>query len=230
MKEKILELRKEGYSYKRIEKELSCARSTISYHCKIAGLNKPLPQPNKLEKNLIKLIRKESNILTRKEIAEKHNISINVVQKYVGNYKRRKRIKPIIVKVCLYCKKTYETKNNNSKYCSSKCRNDYYRQLKINKWLMGEHDGMRGKTGTATWIKWYLIQKHGEKCMECGWNRRNHHTGRIPIELEHIDGNFTNNKEENLKLLCPSCHSLTSTYKSGNIGKGRPRAKYYRGR
>lgn len=96
-------------------------------------------------------------------------------------------------------------------------------------WLNGEHNGIVGKTSTARWIKWYLIQKHGEKCMECGWSKRNPFTNKIPIELEHIDGDFTNNKEENLKLLCPNCHSLTPTYKGANKKKGRPRSKYYRG-
>lgn len=34
-----------------------------------------------------------------------------------------------------------------------------------------------------------------------------------------------NNKEENLLLLCPNCHSLTSTYKGANKGNGRPGRK-----
>lgn len=100
---------------------------------------------------------------------------------------------------------------------------------KVNLWLEGKHSGMRGKTGTAKWIKWYLINQFGEKCMECGWCEINKHTNNIPIELEHIDGDFTNNKIENLKLLCPNCHSLTSTYKGANKNEGRPRSKYYRG-
>lgn len=33
MKEKILELRKKGYSYNQIVEELKCAKSTVSYHC-----------------------------------------------------------------------------------------------------------------------------------------------------------------------------------------------------
>ena len=56
--------------------------------------------------------------------------------------------------------------------------------------------------------------------MECGWCERNKHTGNIPIELEHIDGNNTNNELSNLKLLCPNCHSLTATYKGANRGNG----------
>ena len=71
-----------------------------------------------------------------------------------------------------------------------------------------------------------MIEKNGENCDECGWDKVNIYTGNIPIELEHIDGNFKNNKVDNLKLLCPNCHSLTSTYKSLNTGKGRDRRKY----
>lgn len=38
----------------------------------------------------------------------------------------------------------------------------------------------------------------------------------IPLELEHIDGNSSNNKLENLELLCPNCHSFTDTYRGKN--------------
>lgn len=39
--------------------------------------------------------------------------------------------------------------------------------------------------------------------------------------MEHIVGDYTNNSEENLILLCPNCHSLTATYKGANKGHGR---------
>lgn len=131
------------------------------------------------------------------------------------------------MKKCLSCKN--ELKLESQKYCSYQCQQDYQRMEKVNLWLEGKHNGMRGKTSTAIWIKWYLINQHGEKCMECGWCERNKYTGNIPIELEHIDGDYSNNKIENLKLLCPNCHSLTPTYKGANKKEGRPRAKYYRG-
>lgn len=36
----------------------------------------------------------------------------------------------------------------------------------------------------------------------------------ITLELEHVDGNSRNNERPNLKLLCPNCHSQTSTWKN----------------
>jgi len=52
------------------------------------------------------------------------------------------------------------------------------------------------------------------KCYECNlttWNDQ-----PIPIELEHIDGNHLNNSLDNLTILCPNCHSQTSTYRGKN--------------
>ena len=57
--------------------------------------------------------------------------------------------------------------------------------------------------------------------MECGWGEKNKFSNTVPIELEHIDGNSENNQLDNLKLLCPNCHSLTPTYKGLNKGNGR---------
>lgn len=102
------------------------------------------------------------------------------------------------------------------------------RQQKIELWKQGLLSGTRGKTSTAHWIRDYMLEKHEFKCAECGWGKVNKYTGKIPLELEHIDGNFENNKEDNLTILCPNCHSLTPSYKGANK-KGRPRAKYYRG-
>ncbi|MBW4429374.1 MAG: HNH endonuclease [Nostoc desertorum CM1-VF14] len=55
-----------------------------------------------------------------------------------------------------------------------------------------------------------------EKCYECGvlyWQEK-----KLSLHLDHIDGNRKNNKLENLRLLCPNCHSLTETY-CGNKNK-----------
>ncbi|MFD7130351.1 HNH endonuclease [Streptomyces sp. NPDC059894] len=41
----------------------------------------------------------------------------------------------------------------------------------------------------------------------------------LPLEVDHMDGNWRNNRIENLRLLCPNCHSTTDSYRGR--GKGR---------
>jgi hypothetical protein len=65
--------------------------------------------------------------------------------------------------------------------------------------------------------------KIGERCSRCGWKERHPKTNRVPVEVEHIDGNWENNLPGNLTLLCPNCHSLTETFRGLNRGRGRAR-------
>lgn len=41
----------------------------------------------------------------------------------------------------------------------------------------------------------------------------------IPLELDHINGNHTDNSLLNLRLLCPNCHSLTDSYRGKKLKK-----------
>jgi hypothetical protein len=42
----------------------------------------------------------------------------------------------------------------------------------------------------------------------------------IPLELHHINGDSTDNRIENIRILCPNCHAQTPTYRGKNIGNG----------
>ena len=118
--------------------------------------------------------------------------------------------------------------NRKGKYCGPQCQNDYNYKAYIKRWQSGEENGLKGTYQLSEHIRKYLLNKYDHKCSICGWNKINPHTNKIPLEIEHIDGNYLNNKEENLTVLCPNCHSLTATYKGANKGKGRKaRSKYY---
>ena len=125
---------------------------------------------------------------------------------------------------CINCNKEV---NKRSKYCSVECQKEYQYKTYIEKWKKGIVDGMRGEYQISLHIKRYLFNKYNNQCAVCGWGEENPYTHNIPLEIEHKDGNYKNNKEENLLLLCPNCHSLTSTYKGANLNKGRSSRKKY---
>jgi hypothetical protein len=75
------------------------------------------------------------------------------------------------------------------------------------------------KKFTSKLVKRIILELYGNICQHCGiseWNGKD-----IVLDLEHIDGDSTNNSFMNLTLLCPNCHSQTSTYKGKNVGNGR---------
>lgn len=54
------------------------------------------------------------------------------------------------------------------------------------------------------------------KCELCGWAERSI-DGRIPVELDHVNGDKYDNRIKNLRILCPNCHSLQPTHRGRNI-------------
>lgn len=71
-------------------------------------------------------------------------------------------------------------------------KHPYYQTNKLRKRLISEGY----KTGEC------------EVCEITEWNGQ-----PITIELDHIDGNRNNHSLENLKMLCPNCHSQTPTFR-----------------
>ncbi len=122
---------------------------------------------------------------------------------------------------CLYCKTNLSLWQ--VKYCSNKCQSDYQFWVYIAQWKNSLVDGNRGVAtrNISRYLKRYLTEKFGERCSQCGWNKKHPVNGISPLEVDHIDGDSENNKEENLRLLCPNCHSLTSNFRNHNKGKGR---------
>jgi endogenous inhibitor of DNA gyrase (YacG/DUF329 family) len=119
--------------------------------------------------------------------------------------------------VCLHCKEEVSKRNTAGLFCSNRCQKLHEGDLKLKNWI--ENNERIGK-----WlVKRYLSEMHGNKCSCCNlstWMEKD-----ITLEIDHVDGNAYNNRPDNLRLLCPNCHSQTSTYKARNVGKGRSVAR-----
>lgn len=57
-----------------------------------------------------------------------------------------------------------------------------------------------------------------EKCEMCAWSKVSI-DGRVPLELDHINGDCHDNRLVNLRILCPNCHSLQITHRGKNKRK-----------
>lgn len=77
-------------------------------------------------------------------------------------------------------------------------------------WLQGLYTPPR--TILTKLYRQWAIEEAGGKCQECGWDRVNPYTGNLVLETDHINGDRLDNRFENIRVLCPGCHSMTPTY------------------
>jgi predicted RNA-binding Zn-ribbon protein involved in translation (DUF1610 family) len=85
--------------------------------------------------------------------------------------------------------------------------------------LLVEQTGPQARRIPRDRLAWAMTESGTRKrCALCGteavWRDR-----PLPLEVDHVDGDWRNNRIENLRFLCPNCHSTTDTYR----GRGRGR-------
>jgi hypothetical protein len=109
------------------------------------------------------------------------------------------------------CKWSYQHSN---KYCSVRCSTERRSNEHKKKFFSGLL-----KTIDRPTARKYLAEVRGYKCEICGlgdWNGKS-----LTLHVDHTNGDPANDHPDNLRLLCPNCHSQTEFLGAANKGRGR---------
>jgi len=115
--------------------------------------------------------------------------------------------------VCQECGKP--TERNRHKLCLS-CYQKTHGVDRIVEALKQGNNVFNMKASPLT-IRKALILLKSYKCERCGISEYNQEP--LSLQIDHIDGDSTNDTLVNLRFLCPNCHSQTPTYGARNRGK-----------
>lgn len=211
------EYRQQGWSLKRISEKLDVAKSSVSMwvrDIKVPDKCKHLNQLNKhqkyireqYEKNPPKCAKcggiipyeKKKNKFCSSKCSNKNQIR-HRVNREIPN--------------CKNCNKKVSAWNRQ--FCTPECCIEYRKKEQVRQSI---DIGIVPTTHQKT-AKDIILRMREHKCEIC--NRTKWEGGKIPLVLDHVDGNSQNWKVDNLRLVCGNCDMLLPTYKSKNKGNGR---------
>lgn len=185
---KIQELRKNGLSYTQIARKLLITKSQATYFSKLdlEEYDRKKTAKAEYENNVCELAKKSRNF--------------NQLCKVLGKYPTNETIR--LIKGILD-KNSVDYSHFISEPESYK---GFQKKKDINEFLVS------GKTVSVTHLKERLLDEglKEHKCERCG--RTEWDGEEIPLQLHHINGDRTDNRLENLQILCPNCHALTDNY------------------
>ena len=193
-------------SYKKSKKCLECGKEIISKtakkfcskSCAVSFNNKH--RSKDVYKKIASKLKKDKNI--------SHSVKKDTKEKY---------------RKCIYCGKEFKC-NDKKIYCSFKCSSEHKHKIAYQDFLDNNEKYCRGNYTPKTFKSEFLKEQNGV-CAIC--NSKPIHNGKpLVFILDHIDGDASNNKRENLRMICPNCDSQLETYKSKN--KNSTRRNYWK--
>lgn len=206
MREEILKLHEQGLSYREIANRINKSKSLVAFYIRTKDKNwddkkKEKELKDKEFHDLVISIIKESNNFN--QVCNKLNL-----RPTNENYNRIKKI------INLY---NVDISHFNTLDTPVKSLKRYTRNEIFCK------DSVVSKNVVVKNL--HLLREHKcEKCQRTTWSI----DGKlqpIPLQVHHINGNRTDNRLENLQLLCPNCHYFTDNFAGKNIKKIKKETK-----
>lgn len=173
-------------------KKMNMPFSTFRLKAQKLGVYKPnkYPKSDKLDKQIIIVCKNSTSMYAA---ANKIGLSMGTFKKHaerLGVYKTNQGLKGI--------HRPYNGKD----------------KILLSEILKGLHPTYQTNKLRIRLINEGLKKEQCEKCKIIEWLGE-----RVSFELNHIDGDKKNHLWKNLEILCPNCHSQTSTYRGRNIKK-----------
>lgn len=176
--------------------------------------------------------------LTYEEIGRRYGVSGNAIKKAAKKMgivlPQRRKInenetfnkgnKNVVV--CLNCGKEYEKyPSSDGKFCSNKCCAEYRHKEKYKKIVDGDESIMRANYSPSK-FRDFILKEQDYKCAICGCGCE-HNNKPLVFIIDHINGDASNNKRDNLRAICPNCDSQLETFKSKNKNGSRHYYRYH---
>lgn len=162
--------------------------------------------------NALREVSEETKKKISESLTKEEDITFEILEKEFLKEKR----------YCLEC--GVELLNNRKTFCSNKCFASYNHKKAYKDFIDNNDKYCRGNY-TPKSFREIFIEEQGGVCAICGnppiWNGK-----PLVFIIDHIDGDASNNKRENLRCICPNCDTQLETYKSKN--KNSKRRNYWR--
>ena len=117
--------------------------------------------------------------------------------------------------LCQNCSKEFTYGHSKTgKFCSNQCSGEYKSKKAREDFWAGNKPNIYRDVARR-----FLSERRGYKCEVCkidNWNGK-----ELTLHVDHVNGDPSNNHPDNLRLICPNCHSQTSFLGGANKGRGR---------
>ena len=133
----------------------------------------------------------------------------------------------ITKKICKNCGEEYiKYPGHSANFCCFECSCEYKHKQNYQDFLNHPEKYCRANYSPRV-FKDDILKEQGNKCARCG-NPPIHNGQPLVFILDHIDGHASNNRRENLRMICPNCDSQLPTYKSKNKNGDRYYYRYHK--